>query len=357
LEQDLNIGQTDDRQQAPEALLSAPFALVIRVHNAELPVAQRIKQAAAGFSPLVIVDDCSKVEFCLATQVLSEIPGSIMLQMRGKPNRGRALKAGLRALKTSGYAFQAVVTLDCGGLNTPFALQTICEALQNHPRSLIIGILTEEAYPGRLRTIGRNITRWVARRILKLNIEEGMTFLRGIPAEFLEGLLENSHEHERYLSGMIYYARKIGVEVIFQPVTPPVGYVPRPNPLEDYFTFFRYALVSLLTTLVDYAVFLAVHSLVKDLLASVYAARVVSVIINYLLVREGVFYSGKRIIDTLPRYLALVAFSGWVAARLMDMGMRRFGLDLVLAKMLAEMTLYLFNFFMMRWFVFRNWRR
>ena len=348
---------SQDLWAADEQVDFKHLALVIRVHNAEIDSARVIQHAAARFALVVIVDDCSTDSCLPVAQVLQEQTSSVLVRLEGKPNRGRALRAGLQALLQSGVEVEGAITLDCGGMNTPLGLETIAKTLLKHPQSLVIGVMAEQTKPGWLQNYSRRLTRWLARHVLRLNIEEGMTFLRGIPSEHISDLLETARDKERYLSGMVFYARERGIEVIFQPVSPPDGYLPYLNPLEEYLTFFRYVIFSLLTTLVDYAVFLAAHRMTKNLLVSIYLARSVSVVVNYFLVREGVFYSGGSLWRTVPKYLALVALSGWAAARLMEYGMRQFGFDLVLAKMLAELTLYLFNFFMMRWFVFRNWRR
>jgi putative flippase GtrA len=117
--------------------------------------------------------------------------------------------------------------------------------------------------------------------------------------------------------------------------------------------FARYIFSSLTTAAVDYLVFLLVFPLTSQVLTSVLLARAASVLVNYLLVRFVVFFSRERALRTFPRFIAVVIASGLVTSGLISLFTSRLHLPVVLAKMAAELLLYLVNFTLLERVVFR----
>ena len=92
------------------------------------------------------------------------------------------------------------------------------------------------------------------------------------------------------------------------------------NPLKNtsriYFVLFRYAITSLITTMVDYLVFFIAYPMLQQILAATLLARVVALIVNYILLRNSVFHSQKKVSKTFSRYVLLVIIFGVISANL-----------------------------------------
>lgn len=80
-------------------------------------------------------------------------------------------------------------------------------------------------------------------------------------------------------------------------------------------------------------------------------------LVNYALVSRIVFQAGGPVIATFPRYAALVLLSGFLVWQLVGAIAPLVGGRMVIAKLSAEALVYLFNFAMQRWLIFRRSRR
>ncbi len=129
------------------------------------------------------------------------------------------------------------------------------------------------------------------------------------------------------------------------------------NPLLDsmriYFVLFRYTSASLLSAIVDYIVFIGVYPIINNILLSTYTSRLVSLFVNYFLVRNSVFYSKNKIVSTFPKYLLLVIISGFLSASLIYCFHNYIGISILLSKIIAETGLYFMNFAIQKKYIFK----
>lgn len=83
------------------------------------------------------------------------------------------------------------------------------------------------------------------------------------------------------------------------------------------------------------------------------AARVVSLIVNFILLRFAVFQQGKRP-DSFPRYVLLVAFSTTIVYYLMKVLKPLVPINPTFIKMGIEFAMNFFNYAVARFFVFED---
>lgn len=83
------------------------------------------------------------------------------------------------------------------------------------------------------------------------------------------------------------------------------------------------------------------------------AARVVSLIVNFILLRFAVFQQGKRR-DSFPRYILLVAFSTTIVYYLMKVLKPVIPVNPTFIKMGIEFAMNFFNYAVARFFVFSD---
>lgn len=118
------------------------------------------------------------------------------------------------------------------------------------------------------------------------------------------------------------------------------------------FLILRYMGASMVTAAVDYASFLALYPLLDNIPTSIFLARLVALVINFLLLRKAVFFSSRQTHNTFPRYLLLVALSGTATSFLVGFFNRHFNIPVIYGKILAEALLYLINFNLLKGLVF-----
>lgn len=114
----------------------------------------------------------------------------------------------------------------------------------------------------------------------------------------------------------------------------------------------RYVINSLVTSSIDYLVFIIIYTRIQNVSLSILAARTVSVLVNFVLLRNWVFNSRKKVIQTFLRFIILVAFFGTLSSILIQTLVRWFQITVLQAKIAVEITLYLIIYFIMKGFVF-----
>lgn len=124
-----------------------------------------------------------------------------------------------------------------------------------------------------------------------------------------------------------------------------------------HFVVGRYMLVGLISNALDLSIFLLVHRATGSIFAATYTARGISMLVNYALVSRIVFQAGGPVIATFPKYAALVLLSGFLVWQMVAAIAPLVGGRMVIAKLSAEGLVYLFNFAMQRWLIFRRSRR
>ena len=159
-------------------------------------------------------------------------------------------------------------------------------------------------------------------------------------ARHLLGLHSNGYEFEL---DMLIACKHQGIEIVEQPIATLYFDGNRAshfNPLLDslriYFTLLRFAGVSLLTALLDNAVFWAVLRAVPEIALAQVAGRLAALAFNYSAVRKAVFLTERRHGEVLPRYLGLVVASGVVSYGLIQALHEFGGLNVMPAKITAE---------------------
>ena len=116
-------------------------------------------------------------------------------------------------------------------------------------------------------------------------------------------------------------------------------------------SYLKYSAAGLIASGADnLTYFLLNHAGVSDIPALI-AARVVSLIVNFILLRFAVFQQGRRP-DSFPRYVLLVVFSTIVVYFLLKALKPRLPVDPTIIKMGIEFAMNFFNYAVARFFVF-----
>lgn len=135
-------------------------------------------------------------------------------------------------------------------------------------------------------------------------------------------------------------------------------------------TFLRYSLSSLASLLVDNLVFSISFLLSGRIGLSLIFGRAVSMVVNYLLLRNSVFQSSaetdngdnRRKVSgffdkgTFIRYLLLVIFSGLIVWLVTGFLTSRFRLNTLLVKLSVELVMFFVNYYLSKNLVFRTQR-
>lgn len=314
-----------------------------------------------GFE-VVVVNDGSPKEYDPLFQKVSQ--KAEVLSYHPNQGKGHALKHGLSWILERELPSSIVVTLDADGQHSPAdALACACAA-SCHPDSLVLGVRDFDGkdVPWKSR-LGNRITSLVFRFATHRKLSDTQTGLRAFSAQMIPLLLQSEGERYDYEMNALLDACARGTPFVQIPIE--TIYHDRKNsashfhPVRDSFLIYRrllkFALSSLAGFGIDYslfALFSALFTGTNALVLSNVSARAVSAYCNYQINRHLVFQDKEKASVSAPRYILLAAGILAVNTLLLKGMVDVLGVNRYLAKILVEVTLFFFSYFIQKNFVF-----
>lgn len=319
------------------------------------------KLANADTRGVVVVDDGNGKDFRAIFSELKTIPKVTVLHHAQNRGKGAALKTGFAHINDQKPKCIGVVTADADGQHRVEDIINVAKTLERFPNKLIMG---SRKFTGEIpfrSMLGNKVTAFLFRTFYGLKLTDTQSGLRGIPRSALRPFGTISYDHYEYETEMLLFTRKMGLkieEVPIQTVYENNNECSHFNPLTDsfkiYFVLLRYTLSSLASVVVDFVVFMAVFPVIGNILWSIYAARAISLFVNFILNRRLVFNDKNRARKTFPKYLSLVFVSGYLASLMISYLSAVFMVPIYLAKIVSESILYVMNFVVQKKFIFKN---
>ena len=316
--------------------------------------------ASAEVEAVVVVDDGSGPAYQSVFEAAAA-NGATVLRHTANLGKGAALKTGIHAVAGRFPRPAGVVTADADGQHRVSDILRTARALATNPACLVLGVRDFlGAVPLRSR-IGNHLTRALMRFLTGQSFADTQTGLRGIPMDFARDAARSKSNGYDFELDMLLRCRAARRQILEIPIT--TVYLDQNrsshfNPLLDsmrvYFVFLRFAGVSMITAVIDNAVFLMLHHFWPSVIACQFASRTVAGVFNYSANKLEVFHSRAQNIVALPRYCATVAVQGLVSYFLFIHLSRLLGISVVIAKILVETALFFASFILQREFVFRG---
>jgi glycosyltransferase involved in cell wall biosynthesis len=304
------------------------------------------------------VDDGSDPDRRAIFDRVAEFPNVTVLRHAVNLGKGRALKTGFNFLLTALPWCAGVVTADADGQHASEDIVRVAEALPASGRRGVLGARTmQRDVPLRSR-FGNTVTRSVFRFLTGRRISDTQTGLRAFPVALLPDLLSlqgERYEYEMTVLALLCRKAAAPVEVPIRTVYIDGNRSSHFDPIRDsmriYFVLLRFYASSLIAAGIDFAGFTLAFALSKNILVSMLAGRLSSVV-NYLLNRGFVFQSGASVGGSVWRYYLLAVVLAGVsygAIRELAAGL---GWNVLAAKITVETLLSLASFALQRTFVF-----
>ena len=287
---------------------------------------------ALGFTT-VVIDDGSGKDY---DDIFRSTKKSAVV-LRYEPNRGKgeALRHGLRYIKEHFEAPYSVVTADSDGQHRTQDIIKVSGIAAENPDSLVIGKrLLDKSSPIKSR-IGNGLTRGFYHLFTGRKIYETQTGLRAFSDRQIERFLKLPGHRYEYEIDMMLVASDIDIiETEIKTVYFNNNANTHFRPIEDTISlnkeFFRYKIPSVISAAFDYLLFVLFYILSGVLLVSNVKARILSMVLKYLLNRT-VFFAEKA---TAVRYLitsVIIIVLDTVAL----WGLNAIGVNVYVAKLLS----------------------
>ncbi len=320
------------------------------------------------YNNIIVVNDGSGREYDAIFDKVKEFPEVTLLDHAINMGKGAALKTGFNYICSNCPETSCVLTADSDGQHTPADIKRLSDDYDARPGNLILGTRSFDKDVPFRSLFGNRLTAFLMRLLLNIKVSDTQTGLRAIPVKFLPHLLQIPFNRYEFELEMLLLAKRMSLPIVEMPIS--TVYIngnesSHFNPLRDsfkiYIVLFRYAIVSILASTVDYLVFLPCILLLPELngikpetneILSVSAGRIAGAILQYCMIRKIVFRTKKSVLTTLPLYFLLVAASGTASYIIMNNLNRPTGWPDALTKLVAEAALFLANFLILREFIF-----
>jgi glycosyltransferase involved in cell wall biosynthesis len=308
-------------------------------------------------SPIVVVDDGSGSDYQPIFQRVKQVPGATLLANAVNLGKGSALKHGMNYILVTYPDCAGVVTADADGQHSATDVLKVALEFKNAPDCIVFGT-REFGFDVPIRSrFGNLVSRYMYRVFIGVNLSDTQTGLRGIPKSLMERCLTiraNRYEFETEQLVVIKSTRipirEIPIETIYINDNRGSHFRPILDSVQIYFVLLRYAISSLITEAADLLVFATIMAWSSNLILSNAVGRLVAIWVQFTLLQSFVFrLRGNP--KMFAAYLGLVVVSGVISTALQVLFADSVPFP-VLAKIIAEVLVFLFNFLFLRDLVF-----
>jgi glycosyltransferase involved in cell wall biosynthesis len=308
---------------------------------------------------IVVVDDGSGPEYKSIFDTVTSL-GCTVLTHEHNRGKGAALKTGFHYIQETKKA-AGVVTADCDGQHLPKDIIRIAEEVQEHQKTIVLG---SRKFVGKVpfrSRFGNSVTRSVFSFASGVKIYDTQTGLRGFGAEMLPWLCKIAGDRFEYEMNMLleavqagYKFKELDIETVYLEQNKSSHFHFLKDSFRVYLPIVKFSMSSLMSALLDVLLLVIIQIFTSNLLLAVVGARVCSAAFNYTANRHFVFSRSKDVPvkSSLPRYMLLAIVVMLANYGVIDFYYSTIGLSLLLAKIFAETTIFLFSYWVQRKFVF-----
>lgn len=328
------------------------------------------KLREAGLENIVVVDDGSGEAYARFFSAAKEEYGCHVLRHEENRGKGRALKTAFAYCLQEFAGLPGVITADSDGQHTPECIFKCIDSLLEYPDALILGCRSFEGKDVPARSeFGNKCTRLVMKYLTGIAVSDTQTGLRGIPAKFMEQLLEVKGERFEFETNMLLETKKERMAIVEVPIrtiyieeNKTSHFHPIRDSVKIYMIFVKFLFSALSSSIVDLTLFSLLCHMLRDLpegrvsylITATVLARFLSAVYNYSMNYKVVFKSESGIGRTLPRYVLLAVVQMSLSALLVNFLYPLFGGAEVLVKIPVDVLLFLVSFVIQREFVYSD---
>jgi glycosyltransferase involved in cell wall biosynthesis len=315
-----------------------------------------------GYSQnLVLVDDGCDAENKVILFKLEQLPEITLLTHSENQGKGFALHTGIKyALKNNA---QRIIMLDSDGQHRPEELPKFLEFADSTDFNLVIGVRTEiDKMPLRSK-IGNVSMAKIFAFLYGQKLKDTQSGYRMMSAEFARLFLDNveAGRYETEMQMLMFAAKskihinQIPIETRYFDGNSNSKFRPLVDSLRVLGSFAKYSGVGFASFLLDYSIFIFLSSFLSIYFITAHlCSRVISGAFNFAANRKFVFNNKQPLSNTISKYLIAVALSLGISSTLLYLIVDVFSIKPSLAKIIAEASTFLLNYFILKHFVFKK---
>lgn len=308
---------------------------------------------------IVVVDDGSGKKF---HKIFDKIKDDVFLISYGtNMGKGYALKAGYHYIKEKYRENYLVITMDSDGQHTIEDAIKLFEYTKNHPNQLVLGMRRRSGKTPLRSRIGNGITKLVFRLVSHISIYDTQTGLRCISDRLMDFMLGIEGDRYEYEMNTLLNCSKnnikvheIEIETIYINNNSGSHFNAFKDSFRIYKDIIKFSLSSVISFIVDYLMFTIFSFIFNNISLCNVLARIISATVNYTLNRKYVFKSKKSIYKSLLSYAFLAICILLLNTILLNLLVIKLGINKFIAKIIVEIILFIFNYFVQKKIIFKN---
>lgn len=320
-----------------------------------------------GYKQILLVDDGSNKEAKKYFETAKTKYNCKVIAHYENMGKGRALKNAFNHLLTTEFEnFDAVVTVDCDGQHKPKDVSKLVEKFQTtNENDLILGVRKFDKKVPLKSNFGNKMTRSTMSLFCGVKVSDANTGLRLFTKTVMTKFLHTAGDRFQYEINMLLETKQKDINIVEVPIetvyfenNKSTHFRPIVDSYRIYSLFFKYILASVLSFVIDFALFALFLKLTQNvkfvsyIVLSTILARVISATVNFLINKHNVFKSDRKVWVTSLMYFGLAIFSMVASAFGVDALVRYLSFNEFLAKILVDGILFIFNFIVQRDVIF-----
>lgn len=343
------------------------MTVLIPAYNPDEKLLALLPKLKERFSRIVLVDDGSTV----GKEIFPQAAPFVEKILVHEHNRGKGA-----ALKT-GFAYLGegtdVITADSDGQHTPEDIAKVAAGLATHRDGLVLGVRAFSGHVPFRSRFGNFWTRWLFFLMTGLMIRDTQTGLRGIPAGLLKRVAAIPGDRYEYEMAMLADAKhheakplQVPIETIYIEENATSHFNPLLDTIRIYRSLFQFCLSSVLSFLLDNAVFAGVLWVMSakdtprrdDVLVALVAARFISANFNYFYNRFVVFHTKgrKRSFFQYWGLVLTIAAASYGLTEGLSAALDVRGVAITAVKIAVETFLFVASYWIQKKFIFKSAR-
>ena len=277
-------------------------------------------------------------------------------------NRGKgyALKTGLKYIKENFDEEYMVITMDSDGQHTVEDAIKLASYLEKYPDEIVLGKrLRTKDTPFKSR-FGNELTRIIYKISTGVNIYHTQTGLRAYSKDLIDFMLNIEGSRYEYEMNVLLEAassnikmKEIEIETIYENNNKGSHFHPIRDSISIYKQIMKFSLSSLLSFLIDYILYNIILFTTSNINIANAVARVISATANYVINRTAVFKSKVNVPKSVLKYIVLATGILIINTAILNIFVS-LGVNARIAKLIAEIILFLFSWIIQKRFVFKT---
>jgi putative flippase GtrA len=341
------------------------YAFIVPAYNPDEILLEVVKniQLESENKIFIIDDGSNELSHNIFEQLKSdEYNNIIFIKHAINMGKGAALKTVFNHILTQYENIEGVVTLDSDGQHSIEDCMKVLDELKKDDKAFVLGHRTFSKDIPLKSYVGNNISKFIYKLVLGRGFQDTQTGLRGVSKEFMKKCLTIKSNRFEFETEQLVIATnqindvtiiEIPIETIYIENNKASSFRPLTDSFKIYFVLFRYGLSSVLTSIVDFIVFLFILQFGISVFNSNLISRTAATFVQFFLLKKFVFNSKSGLKTFILFYVYVMvmgSFSAWIQIAITE----QFGTSIIMSKTLTEIFLFFVNFAFLRSFIFNK---